>query len=128
MLQEDENGWAVIARPDGTLTGPDGRSCCCLSWEGKPCNLISFQGATYTDHARLAVLPQPDTVLRVFMARKPRAESADVPVQTLMPLPGRVLPWWSGAAVRYNTKTQRSDPVCPVNLFLCWISAASITS
>lgn len=39
-------------------------------------NIISFQGAAYTDHARLTITPQPDTLLRVFMAWK----ASDAPV------------------------------------------------
>lgn len=36
--------------------------------EQNPYNLIAFQTKGYTDHARLTVEPQPDTVIRVFMA------------------------------------------------------------
>ena len=38
--------------------------------EENPYNLIAFQTDAYTDHARLTVTPEPDTVLRVFMAWK----------------------------------------------------------
>ena len=38
--------------------------------EGNPYNLISFQGAAYTDGARLDIDPAPDTLIRVFMAWK----------------------------------------------------------
>lgn len=34
-------------------------------------NLISFQGATYTDNVKLKISPKPDSVLRVNMAYKP---------------------------------------------------------
>lgn len=34
-------------------------------------NLISFQGATYTDNVKLKIAPKPDSVLRVNMAYKP---------------------------------------------------------
>ena len=114
------DGWTVTARPDGTLTGEDGREYYCLFWEGvspreydfsagfcvagadtaafledalaqlgltrreanefliywlpqmegNPYNLISFQGAAYTDGARLDIDPAPDTLIRVFMAWK----------------------------------------------------------
>ena len=45
--------------------------------EGNAWNLISFQGQTYTDAARLGVSPAPDTVIRVFMAW----EGLDAPVE-----------------------------------------------
>ena len=51
--------------------------------EGNAYNLLSFQTDAYTDHARLMVTPQPDTVLRVFLAWRPLAAPVDVPAQTL---------------------------------------------
>lgn len=51
--------------------------------EGNPYNLIAFQGEAYTDHARLAVTPEPDTLLRVFMAWKPVEAPVDLPAQEL---------------------------------------------
>lgn len=51
--------------------------------EGNPYNLISFQQEAYTDHARLTVTPEPDTLLRVFMAWKPVEEPVDLPAQEL---------------------------------------------
>lgn len=33
-----------------------------------PYNVISFQTEEYTEHARLEIAPQPDTLIRVFMA------------------------------------------------------------
>lgn len=33
-------------------------------------NIISFQKETYTDNAKLNVNPNPDTIIRVFMAFK----------------------------------------------------------
>ncbi len=113
------DGWRVIARPDGTLTNlATGREHYCLFWEGdsdteydmtrgfvvsgeqteafledaleklglteleanefiiywlpkmegNAYNLISFQGDIYTDNAALTIVPQPDSILRVFMA------------------------------------------------------------
>ena len=40
-------------------------------------NLISFQSNIYTDNAKLEIYPEPDTLIRVFMAWK----SLDEPVQ-----------------------------------------------
>ena len=112
------DGWTVIASPDGTLTDGEGQTYSYLYWEGKdnveydfsqgacvagedtaafledalsqlgltrreanefivywlpqmeenPYNLIAFQSDAYTEAARLAITPTPDTVLRVFMA------------------------------------------------------------
>ena len=46
-------------------------------------NLIAFQQEAYTDQARLTVTPEPDTVLRVFMAWRPLEEPVEVPPQVL---------------------------------------------
>ena len=44
-------------------------------------NLISFQSEAYTDHARLSIQPEPDTVIRVFMAYKPLDHYQEIPEQ-----------------------------------------------
>lgn len=46
-------------------------------------NLISFQGESYTNTAKLYVNPTPDTIIRVFMAVKPLDEYQEVEEQTL---------------------------------------------
>lgn len=51
--------------------------------ERNPWNLISFQGAAYTDAARLEIDPAPDTVLRVFMAWRPLQEPVEIAPQRL---------------------------------------------
>ncbi len=51
--------------------------------ENNAYNLISFQQETYTDSAELTVSPQPDSVLRVFMAWKPLEQPVDIPPQEL---------------------------------------------
>ena len=51
--------------------------------QDNPYNLIAFQQEAYTESAKLTVSPQPDSVLRVFMAWKPLARPVDVPAQTL---------------------------------------------
>ena len=48
-----------------------------------PYNLIAFQAEAYTDHARLTVTPEPDSLLRVFMAWKPLEAPMDLPAQEL---------------------------------------------
>ena len=70
--------------------------------QDNPYNLIAFQQEAYTESAKLTVSPQPDSVLRVFMAWKPLDRPVDVPAQTL---PGFVrrgftLVEWGGAEVR----------------------------
>lgn len=51
--------------------------------EPNPYNLIAFQADAYTDHARLTVTPEPDSLLRVFMAWKPLEAPMDLPAQEL---------------------------------------------
>ena len=51
--------------------------------EPSPYNLIAFQAEAYTDHARLTVTPEPDSLLRVFMAWKPLEAPMDLPAQEL---------------------------------------------
>lgn len=64
-------------------------------------NLIAFQSDAYTDRARLTVTPEPDSVLRVFMAWKKLDIPIDIPEQ---PLPafdraGFAVVEWGGAEV-----------------------------
>ena len=70
--------------------------------QNNPCNLISFQGKAYTDNAILTVEPQPDSVLRVFMAFKPLQEPIKVPEQQLQPFErkGFAVVEWGGSLVR----------------------------
>ena len=51
--------------------------------ESNEYNLISFQSEAYTDHARLEIQPEPDTVIRVFMAYKPLDHYQEIPEQSL---------------------------------------------
>lgn len=45
--------------------------------------LIAFQTDAYTDHARLDITPQPDSILRVFMAYQPLEQAVDIQPQQL---------------------------------------------
>lgn len=129
---EYNDGWAVIAKPDGSLRDiSTGREYSYLFWEGiddtkydmtkgfvvkgedtaeflqetlakmgltpkeynefivywlpkmqnNPYNLITFQGETYTETAKLTVSPNPDSVLRVFMVYT----ALDAPIEVEMP-------------------------------------------
>ena len=51
--------------------------------QANPYNLITFQSDAYTQAARLAIEPAPDTLLRVFMAWKPLDAAVDIPAQPL---------------------------------------------
>ena len=65
-------------------------------------NLISFQQETYTDAARLTITPQPDTLLRVFMAWKPLTSAVEIVPQTLTApeRTGFTAVEWGGSEVR----------------------------
>lgn len=51
--------------------------------EANAYNLISFQGPAYTDRARLSICPEPDSILRVFMAWTALDAPVEVPAQSL---------------------------------------------
>lgn len=51
--------------------------------EASAYNLIAFQSGAYTDRAKLAITPQPDSLLRVFMAWRPLTEPVEIPEQDL---------------------------------------------
>jgi len=66
-----------------------------------PYNLISFQGENYTQAAKLHISPEPDSVLRVFMAAKEIQKPVVVPEQTLEPFEriGFTVVEWGGSLV-----------------------------
>ena len=70
--------------------------------ESNPYNLISFQGESYTDRARLEITPTPDSTLRVFMAWKSLDESMDIEPQSLEPFErvGFTVVEWGGCEVK----------------------------
>lgn len=145
-------GWHVIAEPNGTLMDENGRTYGYLFWEGNtkvpmdlsegfcvagkdteaflldklsylglndkdindfmvfwlprmqdnPYNVITFQGDNYLRAARLDVSPQPDTVLRVFMAWKRLDNFVNINPQKLEQVQrkGFSLVEWGGTEVK----------------------------
>ena len=69
--------------------------------EANPYNLIAFQNEEYTKDAVLTVDPQPDTLIRVFMAWQPLNEPVDIEPQELSaPVrEGFVAVEWGGAQI-----------------------------
>lgn len=69
--------------------------------EQNPYNLIAFQTAAYTDHARLTVSPEPDSVLRVFMVWQGLEAAVDIQPQELPTFQrsGFTVVEWGGAEV-----------------------------
>lgn len=67
--------------------------------EGNAYNLISFQNEAYTETAALSINPQPDTLLRVFMAWKGLDKPMEVSPQMLEPVQrtGFTVVEWGGA-------------------------------
>ena len=65
-------------------------------------NLISFQSDAYTDAAKLTITPQPDTLLRVFMAWKPLTSAVEISPLTLTApeRTGFTAVEWGGAKVQ----------------------------
>ena len=62
-------------------------------------NLITFQGKAYTEHAKLKISPEPDSILRVFMGYKPLDKAVDIPEQEVEPFEreGFTVVEWGGA-------------------------------
>ena len=65
-------------------------------------NLISFQKEAYTDSAKLSITPQPDSMLRVFMAYVPLENTVRVQPQQLEEFErkGFTVVEWGGCEVR----------------------------
>ena len=69
--------------------------------EGNAYNLIAFQSDDYTDHARLTISPEPESLLRVFMAWQPLQEPVEIEPQDLPPFErtGFTVVEWGGVQV-----------------------------
>ncbi len=65
-------------------------------------NLISFQDAVYTNTAQLKITPQPDSILRIFMAYKPLNEKIEIEEQTFTQFnrTGFTVVEWGGTEVQ----------------------------
>ena len=70
--------------------------------EGNAYNLIAFQSDDYTDHARLTISPEPESILRVFMAWQPLQEPVEIEPQDLPSFTrtGFTVVEWGGVQVR----------------------------
>ena len=69
--------------------------------QNNPYNLISFQSEAYTENAELEIIPEPDSILRVFMAYKPLKKEIPVEEQVLEPFQrqGFTVVEWGGTVV-----------------------------
>lgn len=78
---------------------------CIVYWlpmmEGNAYNFISFQKEAYTQTARLDISPEPDSLLRVFMAWQALEEPVDIQPQQLEGVvrEGFTVVEWGGAQV-----------------------------
>jgi ABC-type Fe3+-siderophore transport system permease subunit len=69
--------------------------------QNNPYNLITFQNEVYTDNAKLEIVLEPDSILRVFMVYKPIKEVITIEEQTLEPFQrqGFTVVEWGGTVV-----------------------------
>ena len=69
--------------------------------EGNAYNLLAFQQEAYTAHAALSIEPEPDSVLRVFLAWKPLEAFQEIAPQDIVPFErkGFAAVEWGGAKV-----------------------------
>ena len=65
-------------------------------------NLISFQGKVYEENAKLTVTPQPESVLRVFMAWQPLEKAVEIEAQEFLPFErnGFTVVEWGGSCIK----------------------------
>lgn len=70
--------------------------------ESNPYNLITFQSGCYTENARLEITPEPDSVLRVFIAYRPLSEPVTVKAPEIVPFvrTGFTVVEWGGCQVK----------------------------
>ena len=72
--------------------------------EGNPYNVIAFQTEAYTDGAVLEINPNPDSLLRVFMAWYPSDEAVEMVAQefTSFERVGFTVVEWGGSELKKN--------------------------
>ncbi|MBQ6039539.1 MAG: hypothetical protein IJL32_01995 [Oscillospiraceae bacterium] len=65
-------------------------------------NLISFQGETYTNSAKLTITPNPDSECRIFMAYVPLDNAVEIEPQQLETFErtGFSVVEWGGVEIR----------------------------
>lgn len=149
---EYDDGWKVIAQPDGILRDESGKTYSYLFWEGtadrtydfskgfvvkgsetaefledklaelglnekeanefivywlprmqeNKYNLITFQTKAYTDVAKLHITPEPDSILRVFMAYKELEAPIKIEEPAIAPFErkGFTVVEWGGVEVK----------------------------
>lgn len=70
--------------------------------EQNPYNLIAFQNERYTENAKLEITPEPDSLLRVFMAYKPLNEPVEVEAPAIEPFErkGFTVVEWGGCELK----------------------------
>lgn len=147
-----DDGWRVVAQPDGTLCDESGKTYSYLFWEGdtdaiydfskgfvvkgsetaefleeklaeiglnekeknefivywlprmqdNSYNLITFQTEAYTDVVKLQITPEPDSILRVFMAYKELETPIKMEEPEIAPFErkGFTVIEWGGAEVK----------------------------
>ncbi len=83
--------------------------------QNNPFNLISFQFENYTNRAGLTITPQPDSLLRVFMAWQPLAEPVEIPEQDLPAFArtGFAAVEWGGAELPSLTAREAEQLITP---------------
>ncbi len=83
--------------------------------EANAFNLIAFQFDDYTSRARLTITPQPDSLLRVFMAWRPLAEPVEIPEQDLPAFQrtGFAAVEWGGTELPFLTAQEAKQLIAP---------------
>ncbi len=69
--------------------------------EHNPYNLITFQTSRYTESAKLTVTPEPDSLLRVFMAYRPLSAPVEIEPPVIEPFErnGFTIIEWGGCEI-----------------------------
>lgn len=70
--------------------------------QDNPYNLITFQTDAYTERVKLQIAPEPDSVLRVFMAYRPLEQPIEIeePILEEFERKGFAVIEWGGTEVK----------------------------